>query len=51
MQNVKLGLSFINVPPLREIQYINYPRNRWITAGCYKDIWLLTLNNNSWKPL
>ena len=28
MQNVKLGLSFINVPPLREIQYINYPRNR-----------------------
>ena len=28
MQNVKLGLSFINVPRLREIQYINYPRNR-----------------------
>lgn len=25
MQNVKLGLSFINVPPLREIQYTNYP--------------------------
>lgn len=47
MQNIKLGVSFINVPHLREIQYINYPRNRWVRAGCDEDIWLLILNNNS----
>lgn len=38
MKNMKLELSFINVPYLREIQYINYPRNRCIRAGCEGDI-------------
>ena len=38
MKNIKLGLSLTNVPHLREIQYINYPKIRGIRAGCDEDI-------------
>lgn len=47
MKNSKLELSFINMPHLREIKNINYPRNRLIGAGYDGDIRLLILNNHS----
>lgn len=36
MKNIKLELPFLNVPHLREIQYVNYPRNRVIRLFEYK---------------